>query len=72
MIADVKLTPQEMAFNNLLIETNNSTIRNYFRMSYDDISSMNDFIHQVKMQGNFDNSEIDSDDIAYFAPGMKS
>lgn len=72
LVADVKLTPQEMAFNNLLIETNNSTIRNYFRMSYDDMSGMNDFIHKVKMQGNFDNSEIDSDDIAFFAPAMKS
>jgi hypothetical protein len=72
LVADVKLTPQEMAFNNLLIETNNSTIRNFFRMSYDDISSMNDFIHKVKMQGNFDNSEIDSDDIAFFAPAMKA
>lgn len=72
MVADVKVDPQEMAFNNLLIETNNSTIRNYFRMSYDDMSSMNDFIHLVKMQGNFDNSEIDSDDIAYFAPAMKT
>jgi len=72
MKADVKLTPQEMAFNNLIIETNNSTIRNYFRMSYDDMSSMNDFVHKVKMQANFDDTEIDSDDIAFFAPGMQS
>ncbi|MGZ8539566.1 MAG: translocation/assembly module TamB domain-containing protein [Chitinophagaceae bacterium] len=72
MKADVKLTPQEMAFNNLLIETNNSTIRDYFRMSYDDMRSMNDFAHKVKMQANFDDSEIDSDDIAFFAPGIES
>ncbi|HKO79278.1 MAG TPA: hypothetical protein VJU78_02745, partial [Chitinophagaceae bacterium] len=72
MKADVKLTPQEMAFNNLLIKTNNSTIRDYFRMSYDDMRSMNDFEHKVKMQASFDNSEIDSDDIAYFAPALQS
>jgi hypothetical protein len=72
MKADVKLTPQEMAFDNLLIETNKSTIRNYFRMSYDDMRSMNDFVHKVKMQANFDDSEIDSDDIAFFAPAMRS
>jgi hypothetical protein len=72
MKADVKLTPQEMAFNNLLIETNNSTIKDYFRMSYDDMRSMNDFEHKVKMQANFDDSEIDSDDIAFFAPGVQS
>jgi hypothetical protein len=70
--ADLKMTPQEMAFRDLLIETNNSTIRNFFRMSYDDFNDMGDFIHKVKMQGIFNNSEIDSDDIAYFAPAMKT
>jgi hypothetical protein len=72
LTADVKLTPQEMAFSNLEIITNNSTIRNYFRMSYDDMSSMNDFIHKVKMQASFEDSQIDSDDIAFFAPAMKT
>ncbi len=72
MKADLKLTPQEMAFSNLDIETNNSRIRNYFRMSYDDMSSMNDFIHKVKMQASFKESKIDSDDIAFFAPAMKT
>ena len=72
LTADVKLTPQEMAFSNLEIITNNSTIRNYFRMSYDDMSSMNDFIHKVKMQASFEDSQIDSDDIAFFAPTLKT
>ncbi len=72
MLAAIKFTPEEMAFNNLDIQTNNSSIHNYFRMSYDDFDSMDDFIHAVNMQGNFDNSEIDSDDIAFFAPSLKS
>ncbi len=69
-LANAKFTPQEMAFDGLEIVTNNSTIRNYFRMSYDDFGSMNNFLQEVYMQGNFENSEIDSDDIAYFAPTM--
>ncbi len=72
MVANVKLTPQEMAFANMEIKTNNSTIRDFFRMSYDDMRSLNDFIHKVKMQANFDHSEIDSDDIAFFAPALKT
>ncbi|MEO8405442.1 MAG: AsmA family protein, partial [Chitinophagaceae bacterium] len=72
MKANVKLTPNEMAFTNLEIKTNNSVIRDYFRMSYNDISDMDDFLHAVKMQANFNNSEIDSDDIAFFAPEVKS
>ncbi len=72
MTALVKITPQEMDFSQLSIKTNNSIIRNSFRMSFDDFDAMNDFIHSVKMQGNFDDSEIDSDDIAFFAPAMST
>lgn len=72
MVADLRMTPEEMGFSNLDIQTNNSRIRNYFKMSYADFSSMDNFIHAVKMQANFDNSEIDSDDIAFFAPALKT
>ena len=70
--AAVKLTPQGMAFSNLDLVTNRSTLRNYFSMSYTDISELGDFIHKVKMVALFDGSYVDSDDIAFFAPGMKT
>jgi hypothetical protein len=70
--ANLKMTPQEMTFNDLYLEANNSVIRNFYRMSYDDIDDMSDYIHKVKMQADFTDSEIDSDDIAYFAPEMKT
>lgn len=72
MHANVKITPQEMAFNNLNIQTNNSVIRDFYRMSFEDFSDINDYIHSVRMQANFDDSQIDSDDIAFFAPALKS
>ncbi len=70
--ADVRMTPQGMFFNNMDLVTNRSTLRNYFSMSYNDISDMGNFIHKVKMSANFDDSYIDSDDIAFFAPAMKT
>ena len=70
--ADVKFTPTGMAFSQMDLETNRSTIRNYFSMTYDDLRDMGDFIHKVKLAAVFDDSYIDSDDIAFFAPGMKS
>lgn len=70
--ADLKLTPQQMVFNNLDLVTNRSTLRNFFSMSYDDISDMSKFIHKVKLDANFDDSYIDSDDLAYFAPALKT
>lgn len=68
--ADMKMTPQGMTFNNLDLRTNNSQLRNYFSMSYNDMSELGSFIHKVKMTAQFDDSQIDSDDIAFFAPGM--
>ncbi len=44
MLADVKFTPQEMTFNNLDIHTNNSIIKNFFSMNYDDFDDMDDFV----------------------------
>lgn len=68
--ADLKMMPKGMAFSNLDLQTNRSTIRNYFSMSYDDINDMGDFIHKVRMTANLDGTYIDSDDIAFFAPNM--
>ena len=72
LTADLKMTPQGMTFSNMDLMTNRSTLRNYFSMSYNDISDMGDFIHKVKMAALFDDSFIDSDDIAFFAPAMKT
>ena len=72
MVANVKLTPQEMSFDKLSLKMNNSIIRDQFSMRFADFGDMNDFIHAVRMQARFDNSAIDSDDIAFFAPAMKT
>ncbi|HUR65947.1 MAG TPA: translocation/assembly module TamB domain-containing protein [Chitinophagaceae bacterium] len=70
--ADMKMTPQGMFFRNMELVTNRSTLRNYFSMSYDDMSDMGDFIHKVKMAAIFEDSYVDSDDIAFFAPALKT
>ncbi|MGQ0738847.1 MAG: translocation/assembly module TamB domain-containing protein, partial [Bacteroidota bacterium] len=70
MTADAKMTPQGMAFSNMELLTNRSIIRNYFSMSYDDMSDLGNFIHKVKMAAVFDDSHVDSDDIAFFAPAL--
>ncbi len=72
LAASVKVTPKEMAFSNLDIQTNNSVIRNYFRMSFDDFEDMGDFLESVRMQADFKDVYLDSDDIAFFAPSLKS
>ena len=71
--AKVKFTPDIMEFKDLLLETGRSRIRNYYSMRYknfnDDLSS---FIHNVILEGNFEQTTINSNDIAFFAPQIKT
>ncbi len=68
MKARVKMTPQLMAFSQLYIRTAKSEIKDYFAMKYDDFSDMDDFIHKITMEARFADAQINSDDIAFFAP----
>jgi hypothetical protein len=71
--SNLKFTPDIMEFNNLDIITNKSRLRNYYAMKYENFNSdMNDFLHSVTLNGNFENSTITSDDIAFFAPALKT
>lgn len=69
--ADYRLEPRKMEFNKLYLKTNRSVLHNYFAMKYEDINSMNDFMHAVTMEANFDDATIHSDDIAFFAPEIR-
>lgn len=70
IIADVKFTPQLMEFANLDLQTNRSRIGNYYSMQFDDFDDMGYFLSRVRLNGIFNNTEVDSDDIAFFAPAM--
>lgn len=64
--------PKAMIFDQLYLETNRSVITHYYAMRYNSISDMDDFLHAVKLEGNFTKTTISSDDIAFFAPELKS
>jgi hypothetical protein len=69
----VKFTPEMMEFNNLDLVTNYSRLGNYYAMRYESFNrDMSDFLHSVHLQGKFNNSKVSSDDIAFFAPEVKS
>ncbi|HEX6181898.1 MAG TPA: translocation/assembly module TamB domain-containing protein, partial [Chitinophagaceae bacterium] len=71
-VANVTMHPELMEFSNLDIQTNRSRLRNYFAMRYQSFDDMGKFISAVTLEGNFSNSEINSDDIAIFAPAVKT
>ncbi len=71
--ADYKFTPKMMEFKNLDLITAESHLRNYYAMHYDSFNDdMQDFVHTVRLEGRFENSVLNSDDLAYFAPETRS
>ncbi len=72
MQANVKAHPEAMEFANLDLQTNRSHLHHFFAMRYDSFDDMGDFISNVRMDGDFNEAELDSDDIAYFAPEMRT
>ncbi|MBS1744356.1 MAG: translocation/assembly module TamB domain-containing protein [Bacteroidetes bacterium] len=71
--AAVKFTAEIMEFKDLDLVTNNSHLRNYYSMRYENFNEdMQNFLHNVRLEGRFIDSELSSDDLAYFAPELAS
>ncbi len=71
LAADMRMHPEAMEFANLDLRTNKSYLHDFFAMRYSTFDDMAYFISRVRMEGNFNKSEINSDDIAFFAPELK-
>lgn len=73
MRAEAIVSAKKIELANLDLVTPRSRIGNYFSMSskggWDDYS---DFLTKVKMKGRLRRSEIDIEDVAYFAPDLKT
>jgi hypothetical protein len=69
LAAAFKFTPKQMEFKKLDLVTNKSHLSNYYAMRYNSFNDdMKDFVHAVMVEGRFENSELNSDDLAFFAP----
>lgn len=64
--------PEAMEFARLDIQTNRSHLQHFFAMRYATFDDMSDFETKVRMEGDFNNASLNSDDIAYFAPELQS
>ena len=70
--AAFRLTPTGMYFDNMDLETNRSHLKRYYSMTYHDISDMSAFLSRVVMEADFEDSYIDSDDLAFFSNNLKT
>ena len=69
--ARIKWFPEAMEFGHLDLQTNRSHLRNFFAMRFTTLDDMSDFETKVRMEARFSDSDIDSDDISFFAPGLQ-
>lgn len=60
----------QMEFKNLLLETNQTRMGNYFLMKYDSFKDFDSFVSKVYMNAHFKNTHIYARDIAYFVPEL--
>ena len=70
--AAFKFTPEIMEFKQLELVTNKSRLGDYYAMHYRSFNKdMGDFLHSISLEANFVNSQLNSDDLAFFAPELK-
>ncbi len=68
-----RLTPQLMEFDSLDLKTNKSHLTNYVAFRFTDFNrDFADFTNKVKMEARFRNATINTDDISFFAPELKT
>jgi TamB, inner membrane protein subunit of TAM complex len=68
--ARIKWFPEAMEFARLDLQTNHSHLRNYFALRFRTLDDMDDFTTRIHMEAHFTDADIDSDDIAWFAPDL--
>jgi hypothetical protein len=69
--ARIKWFPEAMEFDRLDLQTGKSHLRNFFAMRFRTLDDMSDFITKVRLEADFNDANVDSDDIAWFAPELK-
>lgn len=71
--ATLTITPKKMEFDDLDLETNNTKLTNYYCMRYNNFDDdFADYENKVVMDGRFSKAIINTNDVAYFAPDLKS
>ncbi len=71
--ANFRLTPEVMEFAKLEILTPKSHLQHYYAMHFKNFNrDFSDFEEKVTMEAKFSDATINSDDIAFFAPNLKT
>ena len=70
--ADVKFYPEGMEFHHFDLIAGKSHLKNFLAMHFKSFDDLSEFTTKVKMEADFNDATIDSDDIGYFSSDLKS
>ncbi len=71
LAADVTVSPNISECRNLVLQTANSSLNDYYAMKYERFPDFEDYLTNVIMVADLKNSEVGMQDIVYFAPDLK-
>jgi len=72
LTAQTTVDSNAIELKNLLLETNQSRLTNYYQMRFKSFRDFNHYIDNVRMKAIFKDSHITSRDVAFFAPEMNT
>lgn len=70
--ANIKMFPEAMEFAKMDLQTGKSRLRGFYAMRYRTFDNMPSYISKINMEADFEDAYVDSDDISFFAPALKS
>ncbi|MHA7130808.1 translocation/assembly module TamB domain-containing protein [Algoriphagus namhaensis] len=68
--SEMRYSAKELVFERLNLKSENSQIRDYLRFQYDSVAAFSDFINQVKLTINMEETVLDLEDLLLFAPTL--
>ncbi|KLT63625.1 hypothetical protein AB669_21160 [Pedobacter sp. BMA] len=71
LTAETTIDSNAIELKNLLLETNQSRLTNYYQMKFKGYRDFNHYIDNVRMKAVFKDSHLSSRDVAFFAPELK-
>jgi len=72
LTAQTTIDSNAIELKNLLLETNQSRLTNYYQMRFKSYKDFNHYVDNVRMKATFKDSHITSRDVAFFAPEMNT
>ncbi|GAA4339280.1 hypothetical protein GCM10023149_49880 [Mucilaginibacter gynuensis] len=71
LTTDATVDTNQIELKKLYLQTKNSVLKDYFKMSFNSFDDFSNFEHRVRMDANFMASHLSSNDVAYFTDLQK-